>query len=597
MKRTIMKKISFILLSMLLMFTLAACGDKCEHTYDNACDVTCNECGEARAVGAHAFENGKCKSCGEIDLDYEIAYPVTVVGRLKEGAGAVTSYIDETGRGNLAFAWGVNTQIYAELWNENGIVSSGMTSIYAGDAEETFQFSLMGKFDYPPTYVLASNGIGEDLTATMPNVFTQENSQDPEFLSSYMMLQGSGVYGEKLNLDYIHIPFRFSITNNRNETVRVKCVSVQFEDGSIVASSGVALVPTVNGWELTFSGEHTVVTTNLNTDIAPGEKYIAYALVLPIGDADALRDKTIQFVITTEDASFVAFTLRGNQIASANGNDLYDWKSGKSYTINLRTECESCSFGDLNGECSVCGVKCYHTPDNDDGDCTTEITCSVCGVVTTEGKTQHIAHADDGDCTTPITCTECSTVITAAKSHDFSEAWEKDASGHWHVCANEGCAKTDTKADHTSDGAATEEKAEKCTVCEYVITPELEHTHKHNIPKYDTDNHWIECACGDKLAVTAHTANDDDGDCTTAVTCSGCAHIMTAAKDHTPGKDDGNCKTEIKCTVCGKTAVAGVTDHNDANHDFVCDNPGCQIMVGNPPKDENDGINLPIVPN
>ena len=176
--------------------------------------------------------------------------------------------------------------------------------------------------------------------------------------------------------------------------------------------------------------------------------------------------------------------------------------------------------------CKICGVTdgeaLGHTAEADDGNCPTDIKCSTCGAVLTSGKTQHIAHADDGDCTTPVTCTECSTVITAAKSHDFSGAWEKDSNGHWHVCKNEGCSVTDTKADHTSDGAATEEKAEKCTVCEYVITPELDHTHNHNIPKYDTENHWIECACGDKSAVTAHTANNDDGDCTTAVTCSGC---------------------------------------------------------------------------
>ena len=207
----------------------------------------------------------------------------------------------------------------------------------------------------------------------------------------------------------------------------------------------------------------------------------------------------------------------------------------------------------------------------------------------------HTEAADDGDCTTPVTCTACSTVVTEAKSHDFSGAWEKDASGHWHVCANEGCAKTDTKADHTSDGAATEEKAEKCTVCEYVITPELDHKHEYNVPNKDATDHWIECRCGDKKDVTPHSAIDDN-DCTTADICS-CGYTVRDAKDHTPGKDDGNCKTEIKCTVCGKTAVAGTTDHNDANHDFVCDNPGCQVTVNGAPKDENEGIDLPLVPN
>ena len=146
--------------------------------------------------------------------------------------------------------------------------------------------------------------------------------------------------------------------------------------------------------------------------------------------------------------------------------------------------------------CNTCGKAraTEHTPNADDGDCTTAITCSACGDVTTAGKAQHVAHTDDGDCTTPVTCTECSTVIIEAKSHDFSGAWEKDASGHWHVCKNDGCSVTDTKENHISDGAATEEKAEKCTVCEYVITPELEHTHKHNIPKYNTESHWLECS-------------------------------------------------------------------------------------------------------
>ena len=249
--------------------------------------------------------------------------------------------------------------------------------------------------------------------------------------------------------------------------------------------------------------------------------------------------------------------------------------------------------------CTVCqktdGEALGHTAEADDGNCTTDIKCATCGSVVTSGKTQHVAHADDGDCTTPVTCTECSSVITAAKSHDFSGAWKKDASGHWHVCANEGCTKTDTKADHTSDGAATEEKAEKCTVCEYVITPELDHTHEYNVPNKDATDHWIECRCGDKKDVTPHSANNDN-DCTTADVCS-CGHTVRAAHDHTPGKDDGNCTTEIKCTECGKTAVAGATDHNDTDHDYICDNGDCQITLDGAPKDENEGIDLPLVPN
>ncbi|MBE6926096.1 MAG: fimbrillin family protein, partial [Ruminococcaceae bacterium] len=60
-----MKKLTLILLSILMIVTLAACGNKCAHTYDNACDVTCNECGEERTV-THDFADADCdtpKTC------------------------------------------------------------------------------------------------------------------------------------------------------------------------------------------------------------------------------------------------------------------------------------------------------------------------------------------------------------------------------------------------------------------------------------------------------------------------------------------------------------------------------------------------------
>ncbi len=61
-----MKKLTLILLSVLMIVTLATCGNKCEHTYDNACDATCNECGETREVSAHQWNDATCttlKTC------------------------------------------------------------------------------------------------------------------------------------------------------------------------------------------------------------------------------------------------------------------------------------------------------------------------------------------------------------------------------------------------------------------------------------------------------------------------------------------------------------------------------------------------------
>lgn len=66
-----------------LSFGLVACGEKeCKHTYDNACDVTCNTCGEERAVEDHipAEDDGdcttevKCSECGETVISAKAAH-------------------------------------------------------------------------------------------------------------------------------------------------------------------------------------------------------------------------------------------------------------------------------------------------------------------------------------------------------------------------------------------------------------------------------------------------------------------------------------------------------------------------------------------
>ena len=65
-----MKKLTLILLSIVMIVALAACGDKiCDHAYDNACDVTCNECGKERTIthdwnDATCLTPKTCKVCG-----------------------------------------------------------------------------------------------------------------------------------------------------------------------------------------------------------------------------------------------------------------------------------------------------------------------------------------------------------------------------------------------------------------------------------------------------------------------------------------------------------------------------------------------------
>ena len=75
-----MKKLTKIILiggvAFLLAFGFAACEKDCEHTYDNACDSSCNMCGETREVVGHGYTElvkdethhwYKCPICGEED--------------------------------------------------------------------------------------------------------------------------------------------------------------------------------------------------------------------------------------------------------------------------------------------------------------------------------------------------------------------------------------------------------------------------------------------------------------------------------------------------------------------------------------------------
>jgi len=71
--------------------------------------------------------------------------------------------------------------------------------------------------------------------------------------------------------------------------------------------------------------------------------------------------------------------------------------------------------------------------------------CSICGYVD-EGP--HTPETDDGDCTTAVRCSICAAETTPAQSHDFSGDLLHDEDGHWYACSHDGCTVTDTKQDH-----------------------------------------------------------------------------------------------------------------------------------------------------
>lgn len=253
-------------------------------------------------------------------------------------------------------------------------------------------------------------------------------------------------------------------------------------------------------------------------------------------------------------------------------------------------QCSHTYDNSCDSKCNVCGSirATAHTPDADDDDCTTEVTCIVCHVTVIPAKTKHIAHADDGDCTTSVNCTECAHICIQAKNHDFTGEYLSDVDGHWRICDNDGCYVTENIEEHIPNiESATKEAPKKCTICNYIIEAQLPHTCSYTILNKNATHHWYECTCGniDESTKTAHNAAYDH-DCTTDDVCS-CGYTVIAAKDHVAGDDDGNCTTDIKCKNCDKTAKSGNQNHVDTDGDYLCDNEGCRITVGTPPEENN----------
>ena len=103
-------------------------------------------------------------------------------------------------------------------------------------------------------------------------------------------------------------------------------------------------------------------------------------------------------------------------------------------------------------------------------------------------------------------------------THSYGSEWKNDADNHWHECS---CGDKKDTAAHTAgewiiDTPATATtsgtKHKECTVCGYTMTTETipatgggEHTHSYGSEwKYNADNHWHECSCGDKADKAAH---------------------------------------------------------------------------------------------
>lgn len=181
----------------------------------------------------------------------------------------------------------------------------------------------------------------------------------------------------------------------------------------------------------------------------------------------------------------------------------------------------------------------------------------------------HDPNEDDGNCTTAVTCKVCGDVVTQAKSHNFSGTLLSDQNGHWYECQNEGCNQTSAKEAHVSSGAATENKAETCTVCGYTINPPLNHEHARNLRSVGavaatctTEGHkaYYRCSCG--MLFSDAAAQHETTVAEITIPATGHSYGTPA---YTWSEDNLTCTAVRTCEICRdqesetETAVTQVT--------------------------------------
>ena len=113
-----------------------------------------------------------------------------------------------------------------------------------------------------------------------------------------------------------------------------------------------------------------------------------------------------------------------------------------------------------------------------------------------------------------------SIVFEPLHTHTAGTKWEHDETQHWNLCTADDGEKMNlaahTPGDWIIDTPATVEmegtKHKECTVCKRTLEtgtiPPTGSEHEHSYGsewKHDSDNHWKECACGEKTDMAAHS--------------------------------------------------------------------------------------------
>ena len=262
---------------------------------------------------------------------------------------------------------------------------------------------------------------------------------------------------------------------------------------------------------------------------------IINANLLALGNATEDTDGA-----TSKDDSF--FCINSDKTLNKNGHTY-------SSTVLCDATCDNCGY-----ERTV-----THTYDNVKYDSDKHWYECDCGEKKADSEASHTGGT--ATCISKAKCTVCKQSYGSLSEHNFNEnAWGyKKTDGHAHACQTSGCSEHDTVIVHTSSGAATEDVAETCTECGYIISPALGHKKHTAKTEWITDDkyHWHECTgCEEQqLDKSSHKDLDNNASCDTcgaAVPVGTTGESDNANTELPDGSDQNNTGTDSgKTNGCG----------------------------------------------
>lgn len=199
----------------------------------------------------------------------------------------------------------------------------------------------------------------------IPGIFSQNINQDPGFLKQYMHLYASVPYkGDEATMYFKHIPsiFRFIINNASGSATTLQSVTISMSDAATseyvpvaASTANIAFDWTDGGTEVSFgSSNHESIKVNLDgndTALRTGDKYIAYAMALPLSE-DIFKGKILTFTLKTNNSEDQSFSVDAETFAHKN-DGVYNWVGGMSYTVRFNVGSNDKVTGEILADKSI----------------------------------------------------------------------------------------------------------------------------------------------------------------------------------------------------------------------------------------------------